>query len=858
MVIIKRAKKSFIIFSSLAALLLISIPFSKTYYKNMYLSVYDKILTYDTGFSSIHNLFGEGSVSNFQNYPNALKKAPNVFWNIFYGSENKEDFNRIDIEVKFKDLLIILEDRKKAIKNGVGFDFREVDATIKFKDKTTDVKVRLKGDLADHWRSLHKMSLRVNVESGNSIMGLRKFSIHKPSARQHPYDQTFQDIQRQLGNISSQNNYVTVYFNGEKWGLMNIEEHVSKEFLEKQGLKESLILKFENELSWKYDEMVIEKYDNYKLSDERLHLSAYTSEKYLTQVIYRKWYSYIGKENLKDNTKLYDNDSFSKTLLHSMAWNRLHTLSPANSRYYFNPFSLKLEPITTDQAHFSELKDSLLLPYFYRKIVRSNEFDSNLERNLKEVKKGISSSQSVMDYWLSIFPLDEKINTTILTENFNKLSTNIKKYIVEEVDAKSSKKSITETQSKGFIDHIYGRHFDNGEIHFYNLLDETILINNIKLDGLNLNTIKNPIELQGFTDTLRPLVVETNLKGILDNRIVIETEHQGNIREFKIDFTHLTNNINNPLNSESNIENFNFIERVDDDNYIIKRGKWEVKSPIIINGNLIIPDNTTMSFNENSYLLVKGSVNINGNKGREVVMKSVKNKWKGIYVFEAAKESVFNNVIIQDIDFFQDGLLSLTGGVSFYKSDVQIKNSKIYNSIAEDALNIIHSKFNIDNLTIEKTNSDGFDSDFSEGTINNSSFKNIGGDAIDFSGSKVSVNNSKFDNVRDKAISSGEKSKLTLTDLSISNIGVAITSKDGSIVNARNILIEKFSLNAIMTYQKKSFYEIPELYGEMINVKFDENAYLRQTGSRMKINGEEIEEKYLDVENLYTLDTMKK
>ena len=44
----------------------------------------------------------------------------------------------------------------------------------------------------------------------------------------------------------------------------------------------------------------------------------------------------------------------------------------------------------------------------------------------------------------------------------------------------------------------------------------------------------------------------------------------------------------------------------------------------------------------------------------------------------------------------------------------------------------------------------------------------------------------------------------------------------------------------------------------MINVKFDENAYLRQTGSRMKINGEEIEEKYLDVENLYTLDTMKK
>ena len=80
-------------------------------------------------------------------------------------------------------------------------------------------------------------------------MGFKKFSIHKPSARQHPYDQTFQDMQRQLDNISSQNNYINVFVNGERWGIMNIEEHVSKEFLERQGLKESLILKFENEKS---------------------------------------------------------------------------------------------------------------------------------------------------------------------------------------------------------------------------------------------------------------------------------------------------------------------------------------------------------------------------------------------------------------------------------------------------------------------------------------------------------------------------------------------------------------------------------------------------------------------------------
>ena len=56
-------------------------------------------------------------------------------------------------------------------------------------------------------------------------------------ARQFPFDHVFQSLMRRLGNLSSVHKYAHVFVNGESWGIMNLEEHVSKEFLEKQGKK---------------------------------------------------------------------------------------------------------------------------------------------------------------------------------------------------------------------------------------------------------------------------------------------------------------------------------------------------------------------------------------------------------------------------------------------------------------------------------------------------------------------------------------------------------------------------------------------------------------------------------------------
>ena len=118
---------------------------------------------------------------------------------------------------------------------------------------------------------------------------------------------------------------------------------------------------------------MVKDHENYRLSDDNLHINIYNGEEYMNNDTYRSWYSYISSETLKPYSEIYDNDSFSKVFYWLCLGIEL-ILLPANSRYYFNPYTLRIEPITTDQAYYSELIDSIRLPQLYYKIIDTITF----------------------------------------------------------------------------------------------------------------------------------------------------------------------------------------------------------------------------------------------------------------------------------------------------------------------------------------------------------------------------------------------------------------------------------------------------------------------------------------------------
>ena len=220
----------------------------------------------------------------------------------------------------------------------------------------------------------------------------------------------------------------------------------------------------------------------------------------------------------------------------------------------------------------------------------------------------------------------------------------------------------------------------------------------------------------------------------------------------------------------------------------------------------------------------------------------------------------WTNVIVRNTSGLNWPSWKLTGGTTFYKSDVDIEKSTFSGHSGEDALNIVHSDFNMRDVSILKTNSDAFDSDFCTGTIYGGLFQDVGeaggGDGVDVSGSKVTVNGTRFIRINDKAISVGEGSELTAVNIVVEDSGVGAASKDRSRLEISDSTINKAHTAAFMTYTKKPEYGPADLIASNVEILETVNPAKVQEGNFMTLNGETIQPEVLDVENLYKT-TMK-
>lgn len=826
-------------------------------------------MTFDHGFSSPRSIFFGNSPSkpSFFEFPRNIYKWISFKLDNFKTKPNNSPvIETLDITIKFKEFRKLLDDRKRALDSGILTDPREVKASIKHKNKTYKSTLRLKGDYSDHWDSIYRMSMRVKLKDA-SVLGLTRFSIQKNESRAFPYDQVFGELSKSIGNIAPYQTFARVNVNGEHWGIMNIEEHMSKEMLEKQHRKESLIFRFGSDLDSKYEKIVENEFNNVRFGDDRLNTNLYQEKKYLSDPHNRFLLSFISQNRLKKNTdNIFDIKKYTNSFSLATVWGNWHALSSMNSRNYLNPYTLKLEPITTDNGlpgDLNSIKDdnnlfSKKLFYPYDEIIVTNAYKKHTKKSIETVRYSLNKANDFREYYQSFFPLDENISLDILMKNFDFVKNNevnhSQPYNKNKVGSNLSIPTVS--QSKEFPVHVYFRHFTDGTVEVFNLLPDDVKIISIKNKNL-LNPINTII--RGFKDgKYEPTVFKTDITGILDNEIQITTEYKGSFRKRKNGVSLFPGPYLNPLTDRTPINN-DFIKKISSNHWVIKKGIWRIDKPLLIDGSLNIEAGTKLIFDNNSYLIVKGNLFARGTKNDRILL-TTDSSWKGIYVMGVDKsESVLSYVDIKKTMAFSVGLLKLTGGINFYDSKVTISNTNIYATMAEDALNIVNSMFEIDGLHIDGTVSDAFDGDFSSGIVKNSLFTNIGGDAVDVSGSPVQVSDVKFKNVKDKALSVGEASQMTVKNLNMENVGVGIASKDGSQINASNIFIKNYLFKALMTYVKKDFYGQPSLLGKEIKIEpLKKNSFVAQKGTSMIINEKLITTTKLNVKDLYQSDTMKK
>ena len=251
----------------------------------------------------------------------------------------------------------------------------------------------------------------------------------------------------------------------------------------------------------------------------------------------------------------------------------------------------------------------------------------------------------------------------------------------------------------------------------------------------------------------------------------------------------------------------NEIYNVSDGMVYFKKGKHTIEESIIIPAGrrVIFEEGALLDFVNHAKFISYSPVFMNGSENEPIKIYSSDHTGNGFTVIQAVGESNLRYVIFENLNTLDYKGWNLTGGTTFYESDVAFNHCVFQDNHCEDALNIIRSEFSLNNSVISNTFSDGFDADFCKGYINNTHFQNTGNDAMDFSGSNILIQKCFVDKAGDKGVSVGEDTDASIFSIEIKNANIGVAAKDLSMLAIENIKLINCQ-QGFVAYQKKPEY----------------------------------------------------
>ena len=249
-----------------------------------------------------------------------------------------EPIPELNIQINFKNLMKLEEDRNNALKfeDATEYEFLEVPIKLKYKTNSFSGKIRLKGDRKIHFNEKNKYSYKINLKKQNVIFGLTEFSLMKPRARNYAHEWIFHKLNAKGGLISLKYEFIKLKINGEDHGLYVLEESFDKVLIERNERRNSIIVG------------IIEEFDT-EISNSKLQF--YNKKNWQENSDYLN-------SNLQKIRKIFDNDDKLTEYIDQEKWawyfavvdlgNFYHGLAGKSVKFYVNPLSGKVEPIGFD------------------------------------------------------------------------------------------------------------------------------------------------------------------------------------------------------------------------------------------------------------------------------------------------------------------------------------------------------------------------------------------------------------------------------------------------------------------------------------------------------------------------------
>ena len=243
-----------------------------------------------------------------------------------------------------------------------------VPAMVSYNGQNYKAEVRLKGDWTDHLKGI-KWSFRVKLKGDKTILGMRKFSIHHPGTRGYLNEWLYQKAIKNENLIGLRYGFLegavhvkkenSSEFVNREVGIYAIEETFDKRTIESNKRKESVILKYSEDLWWEGVKKSIEvgspsglHWNNFNKS-VKYPITVFSESKVLEDSVMLNNFK-MGKELLRRTGKTisisqaFDAKKLAMQNALMNLFGAVHGNAIINLRFYYNPITSKLEPIAFD------------------------------------------------------------------------------------------------------------------------------------------------------------------------------------------------------------------------------------------------------------------------------------------------------------------------------------------------------------------------------------------------------------------------------------------------------------------------------------------------------------------------------
>ena len=719
----------------------------------------------------------------------------------------------IEDERKWKKIILntnISEQQDKSFT----YDAKFTNATLRIQNKygfdcVLKAKIKPHGDLSDHYRDYGPgydpiyviPSLKVKLLEGN-IFGIVEFRLLIPKTREEGNEIFATTFFQEMGFYAPRTTYANVNYNNKKYKFL-FQEKLVKEFLEYNSLQEGLFYAGDERFSFKYENN--KKIDGKIIDEKEIGISKFriTESKFIRKneifikpaietlqvlnVSSHFYTSSIKQSGLIDYYTTQKNTEYENFFKNLPEFDALmyavgaeHGLSRDDRRFYFDVINKNLIPIYNDGDVKIFSGDKFSGPNYH------SDIEEKLRNNIKFTNSARVGAPNIVSKIenIDVKNLEETLNTRGLK--------------VREKDLISILKLIKKNL-----------------ILLSNLADNQIN----EVSNLNQHPIKNQ-------EAVRKKIKASYLftSGSEFQKCDLLLEKCENIKLSSKDLRKALKQDLKDINGDELI----FLGDLD-----------KFKKLEIVNKKNNTKKNDDLFITKDFSVKIFGNIDVDIDEENKKIKFLKKNSNSRVLFFN----SFLNNWEIEFLDFENTNqkILSrdsngLSGCINIYDSKIENVKFNVSNAKCEDALNLVRTKGTIDKLNIINSSFDGLDADFSNLSIQNIEVVNSGNDCLDFSYGDYFLNNLNLSKCQDKAVSTGEASKLEINNFLIKDSLIGIASKDSAIVNSTDGSIEKVR-NCLSLYKKKQ-----EFNGGMLkytNLKcedYQDFVYLDSYSKLIKLN----------------------